>query len=316
MFFKYIFIIILPFIIGFLIANILKKVSKSFSKLLKLNYKTAAIVISTLFYLLSITLLIILFNIIIKELIEILNIIIKEDKLKEFLLMIDKISSSFNININSQEIFQKLISFLILIISDVSKTLPNMLTSTACIIISSIIFTIDYYNIKKIFENFIDKTKFKTITKIKFITIKNLKNIIKAQFLIATFSFFFLLISFIIIKFKYFITFSLIIALFDFLPIIGTSAFFIPWIIFELTNKNHSFSLQLLIIYFLVNLLRSIIEPNILSAQMKIHPLINIISMYVGIKIMGFWGITVFPLFSIIIVELYREKIKNDKKLI
>ena len=74
---------------------------------------------------------------------------------------------------------------------------------------------------------------------------------------------------------------ALIIAVFDILPILGTGTVMIPWIIVTLIQQNYVLAIQLSVIYVIVTIVRNIIEPKIVGAQVGLPPLIILISVFV-----------------------------------
>ena len=51
--------------------------------------------------------------------------------------------------------------------------------------------------------------------------------------------------------------------------------------------------------------MRQILEPRIVSGQIGIHPLVTLMSMYVGLKILGFLGMILGPVLALIIKSLW-----------
>ncbi|MGL5972600.1 MAG: AI-2E family transporter [Oscillospiraceae bacterium] len=322
-FFKYIFFSFLPFLIGFFISSFLRPIILIVHKTLKLSYKVSSFIILILFHLVIIILIAIIINIFIHE----FNIIsqnihtyknldfsdIFQNKLNEFISTLEK---NFNINIlfkntDIQLFFanlaKKIISYIILFTSK----LPNLFFSIMLSMMSSIFFTIDYEKFKKFIENILNTKSFNFVYNFKKITYKNIKKLLKAQLILMFFTFCFLTVSFILIKLDFWLTASTLIALFDFLPLIGTGMFFIPWIIFALIINNNSLALQLLLIYFSLNFIKNILEPHIIGSQINVHPLVTLTSIYFGTKIFGIIGMISAPLITIIVIDIF----KNNKQI-
>lgn len=102
----------------------------------------------------------------------------------------------------------------------------------------------------------------------------------------------------------------------DFFPLIGTGLYFIPAILIE-SMTNSYYSIQLLIIFCMTNLLRNFIEPYILSSQVKVHPLFTIFSLYISVKCLGLLGIILSQIITITAVDLIKnyDKIKKYVKM-
>ena len=57
----------------------------------------------------------------------------------------------------------------------------------------------------------------------------------------------------------------------------------------------------LLILYAVISILRQILEPKIVGAGIGLHPLLALASMYVGLRVFGFFGMLLLPLVVVII---------------
>jgi predicted PurR-regulated permease PerM len=100
-----------------------------------------------------------------------------------------------------------------------------------------------------------------------------------------------------------------LIALIDFLPVIGTGGIVIPWMLIELIQGKLPFALGLMALYLIIAVVRNILEPKLIGEQIGLHPLIMLISMYVGVKIFGFVGLVALPVTIVVLKYLY----DNDK---
>ena len=68
-------------------------------------------------------------------------------------------------------------------------------------------------------------------------------------------------------------------------------------------------------LYAVITVIRNFLEPKIIGQQVGLHPLITLISMFCGYKLIGFIGLFLFPLTLIILNDLYKHgKIKLFKE--
>lgn len=90
----------------------------------------------------------------------------------------------------------------------------------------------------------------------------------------------------------------------DILPYVGTIIVFIPIIIYNIVMKDYLIAFGLMCLYILVQVIREILEAKFLSDKLDIHPLIVLISIYIGIQLFGIFGILVGPMYSILAKEI------------
>ncbi len=95
---------------------------------------------------------------------------------------------------------------------------------------------------------------------------------------------------------------SLVIALFDILPALGTGGIVIPWAAIRLINGDISTALKLAVLYVIITVIRNAIEPKIVGDNIGVHPVLMLMSMYLGVSVFGGIGIIVVP-FTIVVVK-------------
>ena len=111
---------------------------------------------------------------------------------------------------------------------------------------------------------------------------------------------------------------AFITALVDAIPVLGTGTVLIPWSIFELISGNYTLAIGLFIMYIMAIVVRQFTEPRVVSAQIGLHPLITLTSMYAGLKAIGIFGMILGPVLTIIVIkslEIERELDSSNNKL-
>lgn len=89
---------------------------------------------------------------------------------------------------------------------------------------------------------------------------------------------------------------ALLIAIFDILPVLGTGGIMIPWVILSALQGNFSRALALLVVYVVITVIRNIIEPRIVGKQIGLHPVLTLMSMFVGTHLFGVTGLFGLPI--------------------
>lgn len=108
---------------------------------------------------------------------------------------------------------------------------------------------------------------------------------------------------------------AFLIALFDFFPVLGIDMIMIPWIILCTIFDQMTLAISLLIIYLIITIIRNVLEPHLMSKQVKIPALYFFITMIIMSKIMGFLGMILTPFLLIIISQIKENQIlKNHLK--
>lgn len=101
------------------------------------------------------------------------------------------------------------------------------------------------------------------------------------------------------------------IAILDALPLIGSGMVFIPWAIIMLMNGNIYAAAILITIYLLCQILREVLEPKLIGNRIGIKPLYTLISIYIGVKLFSLIGFILGPIGLVMIITIY--KVLNEK---
>lgn len=119
---------------------------------------------------------------------------------------------------------------------------------------------------------------------------------IRAYALIMFITFVELFIGFNIIGIDKPLTAAVFIAIFDILPVLGTGGIMIPWALISLLQGHVPLAISLFVLYLVVTVIRNIIEPKIVGSQIGLHPVITLLSLFIGAQLFGIIGLFGFPI--------------------
>ena len=108
---------------------------------------------------------------------------------------------------------------------------------------------------------------------------------------------------------NYIAVLSLVIAIIDIIPVLGTGTVLLPWIAYSLITGNFGMAIGLGIMYAAITVIRQIIEPKLVAGQLGLPPFLTISAMYVGLKIIGVLGMFIAPMIIIMLKLLNDEGI-------
>ena len=91
------------------------------------------------------------------------------------------------------------------------------------------------------------------------------------------------------------------IAVFDVLPVLGSGVILVPWSIYSFLNGDTTMGTGLLIIWALCFICRQILEPRVVGRRIGLHPLMLLMSIYLGITIIGPAGFLLGPLMVLVV---------------
>ncbi|MGN0150298.1 MAG: sporulation integral membrane protein YtvI [Clostridia bacterium] len=135
---------------------------------------------------------------------------------------------------------------------------------------------------------------------------KYLGGYIKAQGILMFIAFGIMFIGLSLLDVNYALLIALGIAVLDALPFFGSGLVLWPWTIISFLNGNIKLGVGLIIIYIAVTVMRRFAEPKLVSTGLGMHPILTLMSMYVGYKTMSIGGLILGPIILMLIISFYK----------
>ena len=205
--------------------------------------------------------------------------------------------------------------------TDITMRLPTAFIFTIVFLMSSYFMTADKDKISAMFVKTLPKNFLSKTVSLKKDLIFALGGYFKTQLTLMCIVFVILFIGFSIMGNEYAVIAALIISLFDALPFFGSGIFLIPWSVLGFLNSDIKTGTIAIIMYVIIVVTRQLLEPKLFGDRIGMHPLLTLMAMYVGLRLIGFFGLILGPLIVIIVKNLatagvFDELIKDIKELI
>ncbi|MBQ9685928.1 MAG: AI-2E family transporter [Oscillospiraceae bacterium] len=126
----------------------------------------------------------------------------------------------------------------------------------------------------------------------------------RAQLILMAMTFFQLLIAFLLLRVEGAVALAAVTALIDALPVFGTGAVLVPWALVILLLGDTRRGLGLLLTWGVTCLVRSCAQAKLLGDQIGLDPLASLLSVYVGWRVCGVWGMLLFPPLLMALIQL------------
>ena len=323
---RYVIPMTMPFVIGFLIAYSLRGFINAVSRKLNIPRKAAAILVVLMFYATVGSLLALLGLKAISWLAALVGNIpmIYEVHVQPFLMdvlySLEVLFTGLDLSVVSvmESVGAQLIQSLGKMVSNASvgvmgfatvaaSSLPGLFVKLVLIIISSFFIAIDYDQLAGFcLRQMGEKTK-AVFLEIKAYVVGTLWVCIRSYLIIMSLTFVELSIGLNLLKINHAILIAFCIAIFDILPVLGTGGIMIPWTVLTAITGDYHMALGLLLIYLVITVIRNIVEPKIVGSQLGLHPVVTLVSMFVGVQFFGVIGLFGFP----ILLSLLRHLDEN-----
>lgn len=208
--------------------------------------------------------------------------------------------------------------------SRVVGELPGILVTSLVTIVASCFIAKDYCKITRFIKEQLEARHWRLLLDAKKMFSANILKMLRGYLILMLLTFTELSIGLLLLGYNYAIALAALIALVDILPILGTGTVLIPWILFKALSGDWWGAVGLLVLYAIITVVRNILEPKIIGKQVGLPPLLTLLSMYCGLRLLGFWGLFGFPIALIILkslhdtgrIRLWPSKSKREKETV
>ncbi len=322
-FFKYIFSLLLPFIIALAIAFVLNYPIQILKKRTKLSPKIlSGVLVTTVIFLLGFIIFLAVNRLITEverfatSLNENSDRYVSElfgfiDSIAKKLPFIDAVGADLTDTVSEvvKSMLTEATSHIPSIIASVIAMLPHILLFAVIIILASYYFSADFENIKSALLSFLPSGARNALRSFKHRLADTGLKYLKSCFILLFITYFELLAGFLMLGIPYAFTLSLVVATVDMLPIFGVGTVLVPWALWSALTGDTYTAIGLVIIFAVVTVVRQFIEPKIISSGIGISPLTTLFAMYIGFRLFGFTGLLLSPLAAVLILHALPENI-------
>lgn len=135
---------------------------------------------------------------------------------------------------------------------------------------------------------------------------------VRAQLILMFIASFIVFIGITILRVEHSFMIAAIVGLAEILPYFGSGTILIPWMLYMFFTGNIGMGIGLAIVYGVTFAVRQSIEPKILSTSMNINALAALVSLFVGIKLFGVFGVFLGPLLLVVLVVIIDVGLAKD----
>lgn len=99
---------------------------------------------------------------------------------------------------------------------------------------------------------------------------------------------------------------AVLVAAVDFIPMLGAGIVLWPWAIVCIILGDIPKGIVLIALSMGLFLFRRIVEPKVVGDQTGLHPLVSLLSLYIGIRFGGILGLVIAPIICMMLIGLYK----------
>ena len=138
------------------------------------------------------------------------------------------------------------------------------------------------------------------VAALKTITVTAFGGYLRAQLLLSVGVFFLLAIGFVLLRQPYALLLAALLAILDFIPIVGAGTVMIPWAAILFFMGGRIEALLLFGLWGIIALFRQVAEPKVLGGQTGLSPIASLLAVYVGMRLYGVAGMILAPVLLLV----------------
>lgn len=323
LFFKYIFSLVLPFIIAWGVAIAVRPFAKKISKGTKIPYKIVSVILTLLLLVGGIAVAVSASVYAVREAWDFIVGILENESLYDVLgKIMNPIGGIFGDREGAAELEAKIgeaikealssaLSKIVSAITSFAVSVPKALLFVLITVISSIYFSYDLDTINGFVKKALPTKISRAAVSFKKRFLDTLIKYLRSYIIIMLITFIVMLFGFLVLRVRYAVLFAFVVALLDALPLIGVGTILVPWSLYQLIFGDFGMGIGLVVLFIAHQLIRQFAEPKIVGKSLGLHPIASLALLYIGYCAFGFLGLLLIPLLTVIINILISSK-KNE----
>ena len=201
-----------------------------------------------------------------------------------------------------------------------AKQIPMFAAGLLICIVSCCFMTADYHNLRDGILRQFKPASQAAVVRAKQVTFSTIGKMGKSYSIIIGITFLEMVIGLSVLKLcrlytgGYIFAIALVTAVVDIMPVLGTGTILIPWAVISFCTGKFGLGVGLLVLYAIIGIIRQIVEPKLVSAQLGLPPYLTLAAMYIGTQLFGFLGLFLLPLLLTLLKVLNDEGILHILK--
>ena len=196
-----------------------------------------------------------------------------------------------------------------------ARGVPDFVLALIIYIMACYMLTVDYPYLRSRAAQHTHQRLLRFLCQVRDTALSAFGGYLRAEFLLSVVVFFILLAGFFLIGQPYGLLLALVLAVMDFIPIIGAGTVMVPWAVIDLFMGHWFHAVELMVIWGIIALFRRVGEPKFVGDQTGLSSIASLISIYVGWRLAGVVGMIFGPTIALIALNLIKLGIFEGVRL-
>ncbi len=189
---------------------------------------------------------------------------------------------------------------------NMAMSLPTWIISVVICVMATYFISADYPRLRQRAARYIPREFRGFLSHVKRVARDAFGGYVKAQLILSGGVFLILLIGFVLTRERYALLLAFVLAVMDFIPIIGSGTAMIPWAVVDLAMGKYAHAVGLLVIWGVIAVFRRLAEPRVVGDQTGLSPIASLVSIYVGMRLGGVPGMVLGPVICLTAITVIR----------
>lgn len=318
-FFRYLFVPLLPFLIAWSTAFALRPLVRKISSKTGISRKAVGTTLAIITVTVGLAAIVSLAVLLLGEAWQLLSDLVTDERIYEILKKIaNPIGSLFGEGEAAAELegylgetvknaVNALAGGIVDVLTSIVRGIPSVLFFILITVIASIYFSLDLDNINARVRSFLPERVGNALSRLKDSFLSVGIKYIRSYLLLMLITFAVMLVGFLILRVENALLIAAVVSLLDILPLIGVGTVIVPWSVFAFLFGSAGQGIGLLVLLAVHEIIRQLAEPKIIGKSLGFHPIISLLLLYVGYATLGFAGLLLVPLVSVLINVLVNK---------
>ncbi len=191
-------------------------------------------------------------------------------------------------------------------IFDGLKGLPSLFGLFAVTIIATYFVSRDKDMLSALLQKVLPGVSTGKVTQARTEVLASTVGLLKAELILVSVTMAIVTVALWLMGSEYALVLGMVTGLLDVMPVIGPGIVFVPWALYCLVFGSPVLGIMLLALYGVMSAVRQVLEAKIIGERTGLHPLLTLLSMYLGVRFLGAAGIIVGPLSAIVLKAVVR----------
>ena len=323
-FMKYLFVPLLPFVIAWGSAFVIRPAAVFVSRRLRIPRKAVSVALAVIGVSAVLVAAVGIIWYGLSEVFQFFSRLAEEEKLFEILSVLanpigavigngegaEELEEYLGDTVNSA--ITQVMNWLVGILTGIVKSIPSVAFFILITVIASVYFALDIDRINQAVRSLLPPRVANFLIGMKNSFFSVGIRYIRSYLLLMVITFAIIFTGFLILRIENALLIALLVSVLDLLPLIGIGVILIPWGIFQILFGSVGTGIGLLVLLGVSAVIRQFAEPKILGKNLGMHPIISLLLLYLGYSVFGTGGLLLVPFASIIINILIKKNNSSE----